>query len=124
MPTGEGYLGGGAFLRSRDLLKIGQLYLDGGVWQGRRLVDSAWVRISTSKHARISPATTGIDSSQFGEFYGEADEALAWHLGTLHAPGRDYHTYMATGNGGQVLLVIPEVDMAVVERGWCPRGVR
>src|ERR1044072_5704543 len=32
MPTGEGYLGGGAFLRPRDLLKIGQMYMNGGLW--------------------------------------------------------------------------------------------
>ena len=114
MPNDEGYLGGGAFLRPRDLLKVGQLFLDGGRWKGRRLVDSSWVRISTSAHARISPATTGIDSSQFGEFYGEADEGYAWHLTTLHGPDRNYAGYCATGNGGQILMVIPEVDLTVV----------
>ena len=45
MPTGEGYLGGGAYVRPRDLLKIGQTYLDGGVWHGHRIVDADWVRI-------------------------------------------------------------------------------
>jgi len=114
MPDGEGYLGGGAHLRSRDLLKIGQLYLDGGVWKGHRVVDSTWVRISTAAHAHISPATTGLDSARFGDFYGEADDGYAWHLATLQSGDRRYRGYAATGNGGQVLMVVPELDLAVV----------
>jgi CubicO group peptidase (beta-lactamase class C family) len=58
MPTGEGYLGGGAFLKSRDLLKVGQAYLDGGVWRGRRIVDASWVERSTRPYVKISPETT------------------------------------------------------------------
>jgi CubicO group peptidase (beta-lactamase class C family) len=48
MPNGEGYLGGGVYARPRDFPKIGQVYLDGGVWQGSRIVDSSWVALSTS----------------------------------------------------------------------------
>lgn len=114
MPSGDGYLGGGVSMRPRDLLKIGQLYLDGGRWHGLRLVDSSWVRISTAAHAHISPATTGLDSSQFGNFYGEADEGYGWHLATLRSGGREYRDFAATGNGGQLLIVVPDLDLAVV----------
>jgi hypothetical protein len=39
MPTSDVYTGGGAYLRPRDELKLGQLYLDGGVWNGKRVID-------------------------------------------------------------------------------------
>jgi CubicO group peptidase (beta-lactamase class C family) len=117
MPTDEGYFGGGAWLRPRDLLKIGQTYLDGGVWRGRRIVDSSWVAQSTLARVHISPATTGISPEDFGNFYGEGDDAYTWHLGGVSSATRNYPGYAATGNGGQVLIVIPELGLTVVFTG-------
>lgn len=117
MPTDEGYLGGGAWVRSRDLLKIGQAYLDGGVWRGQRIVDAPWVTRSTAPYVKISPATTGLDPSQFPDFYFEGDDAYAWHLGELHSGERTYREYAASGNGGQFLIVVPELDLVVVFTG-------
>jgi CubicO group peptidase (beta-lactamase class C family) len=114
MPTGDGYLGGGAFLRPRDLLKVGQAYLDGGAWRGQRIVDAAWVDRSTKPYVHVSPATTGLEKDRFPEFYGEGDDAWAWHLNQLRSSERTYREYEATGNGGQLLMVIPELDLVVV----------
>ncbi len=99
MPTGEGYSAGGMHVRPRDLLKFGQLYLDGGVWRGQRLIDRAWVERSTR---RQQPDTAG------------ADDGFAWHRHVLRVRGRDVQTYEASGNGGQFLLVAPELDLVVV----------
>jgi len=49
--------GGGLRLSSRSLLKIGQVYLDGGRWQGREILKQDWVQKSTRPHARIDEAT-------------------------------------------------------------------
>lgn len=114
MPTAEGYLGGGAFVRPRDLLKLGQAYLDGGVWHGRRIVDSSWVSRSTAPHMEISPATTGLDAEQFPEFYSASVDGYAWHLYELRSGERTYREYEASGNGGQLLIVVPELELAVV----------
>ncbi|HEX8921465.1 MAG TPA: serine hydrolase [Pyrinomonadaceae bacterium] len=117
MPNGEGYLGGGVFLRPRDLLKLGQAYLDGGVWNGRRIVAASWITDSTAPHAHVLPATTGLSPEQFPMFYGEADDGYAWHLGQLRVGERTFRNYAATGNGGQLLIVVPELDLTVVFTG-------
>jgi CubicO group peptidase (beta-lactamase class C family) len=114
MPNGEGYLGGGARLRPRDLLKAGQAYLDGGVWRGKRIVDESWVRLSTSPQIEISPATTGLDPKEFPNYYVPAVDAHAWHLTELESGGRTYRGYLAAGNGGQFLIVVPELELTVV----------
>ena len=83
--NGEGYLGGGAFLRPRDLLKVGQAYLDGGVWHGRRSPR----RKTTAPRIEISEATTGYSAEEFGNYYGHAWDALAWHLSALNSERAD-----------------------------------
>lgn len=116
-PDDEGYLGGGAHLRPRDFLKLGQAFLDGGVWNGTRIVDEAWVRESTAPRIHISPATTGLTEEQFGESYGEADDAYAWHLGQVRSGERAFPSYLASGNGGQILLVVPGLELTAVFTG-------
>jgi CubicO group peptidase (beta-lactamase class C family) len=54
-PTGEGY-GGGAYVMPRDGIKLGQLFLDGGVWNGRRVVSQHWIDMATTPHCL--PAAT------------------------------------------------------------------
>lgn len=113
-PNGEGYLGGGAFVRPRDFLKLGQAYLDGGVWNGRRLVSAEWVKDSLSPHARISPETTGLHGDAFAENYWETDEGWAWHMIPVKSAGKTYQAFHANGAGGQLLIIVPQLDLAVM----------
>ena len=99
MPTKEMYFGGGVHMRPRDLLKLGQLYLDQGTWKGRRIVSADWVRRSTSPQSPASP---------------QGSDGYGWHLYELTSAGRTWREYEANGNGGQFLIVLPELDVAVV----------
>lgn len=116
-PTGEGYLGGGAWLRPRDLLKVGQAYLDGGVWRGRRIVEESWVKRSTTPVIEISPATTGLTPEEFSNYYAAGSDAYAWHSYSGQAADKVYRGYQATGNGGQLLIVVPDAQLVVVFTG-------
>ena len=99
MPTLEGYQGGGVRLRPRDLLKLGQAYLDGGVWRGRRIVPADWVAGSTAPLVRTSERSA---------------DGFAWHLYTLESGGGAWREYEANGNGGQLLIVVPDLELVVV----------
>lgn len=105
MPTGEGYTGGGVFMRPRDLLKIGQVYLDSGVYNGKRIVSKEWVRASTS---------TVVSFGSQGENVSGGADGYAWHINTIKFGGKSYKEYEANGNGGQLLMVLPELNLAVV----------
>ena len=102
MPSGDGYAGGGLYLRPRDQLKLGQLYLNGGVWNGRRVVSKDWVERSTSRQ------------STFGQTLGaDHDYGYGWHLYHFQVGNYGYRAYAAGGNGGQIVIVIPDLDLVV-----------
>ena len=117
MPDGDAYLGGGAFLRPRDILKIGQLYLDGGQWRGEQIVDEAWVKASIQPLADITPTTTGLSENEFKRFYFGGTDGLAWHLHKIIVGERVVQSYEASGNGGQIVVVVPEFDLVVAMTG-------
>lgn len=105
MPTGDAYMGGGVYLRPRDALKLGQLYLNGGLWNGARIVGKEWVDRSTASHAAFARPVIDIDlNHEYG--YG-------WHIHHFTSGGRTYRQFAAEGNGGQFIMVFPELDMVV-----------
>ena len=102
-PAGRVYMGGGLYLKPRDMLKYGQLYLDGGLWNGHRILTQAWVDASLAQYGRLAP----LDYN--GNFYGY----LWWHH--EYTVGEEViHTIEARGNGGQYIFVIPSLEMTVV----------
>jgi CubicO group peptidase (beta-lactamase class C family) len=98
-PTHVPQTGGGLRLTSRDLLKIAELYRAGGQWQGKRIVDAAWVEASTRPHARID------DVTEYG---------YLWWLKSFKSGEKSYPAFYMSGNGGNKVAVFPGLDLAVV----------
>jgi CubicO group peptidase (beta-lactamase class C family) len=89
-------------LRPRDMAKLGQLCLNGGMWEGQRIVSEAWIAESTQKHVTHS-ATSG---------YG-----YQWWLETYRVRPASVDTFAALGWGGQKIIVLPDLAMVVVFTG-------
>jgi CubicO group peptidase (beta-lactamase class C family) len=84
-------------LTAPDMLKIGQLYLDEGRWQGRQIVSSEWVKESTTNQLNKEQATDG----PYGYF---------WGVGATHSRP----SFGAAGSYGQRIIVVPDSRLVVV----------
>ncbi len=102
-PKGLADTEGGLYLTPRDLAKIGYLYLKDGVWDGKRILPEGWVAASTR-------ASTHTKDGVFGYGY------QWWILAGKGAGSHD--AYAGWGYGGQLLIVVPDLDLIAVFTGW------
>ncbi len=90
--------GWGMSIATESIAKFGQLYLQDGVWEGRRLLPDGWVAEATRKHIENGPN----ENDDWGSGYG-------FQFWRCKQPG----CYRADGAFGQLCVLIPEHEMVV-----------
>ena len=103
-PTGQPYGGGGHHFTTRDFMKLTQLFLNDGQWEGRQIVSREWARKSGAALRVLSPTS--------GQTYG-----YLWNSVEYPYRGRKLHAYFPGGNGGQVYIGIPDLDLLIAFTG-------
>ena len=98
-PTGEACAAWGFNMTTREISLIGQLYLNKGVWNGRRLFSEEWARLATTKQ------------TWSGKKQSERQEKNDWLQGFGFNFWRCQHgCFRADGSAGQYTIVFPEQD--------------
>ena len=102
-PNGTIDTGGGLYLRSRDMAKIGYMMLKKGRWKGNQIVSEEWVNESTKAHVQ-----------QIGKVTNASEYGYQWHHGERKIRNQNIEAFFAQGMGGQFIFVIPALDLVVV----------
>jgi CubicO group peptidase (beta-lactamase class C family) len=102
-PTGLPDTEGGLYLSAHDLAKIGQVFVKGGMWEGKEVVSSAWIKDSVSPHVAVPG--------------GDWKYGYLWWLQSIGSNAEDV-AWTGRGFGGQQLIVLPEYDIVAVFTGW------
>jgi CubicO group peptidase (beta-lactamase class C family) len=100
-PAGHPYGGGGVRMLPRDFMKLGQLMQGGGVWAGRRILARDFV-------ARASSPLHDLNGVQYGYLW--------WSIEYPYKQ-RTLRAYFAAGNGGQTVMVVPDLDLVIAIYG-------
>lgn len=95
----------GLHTTTETLAKLGQLYLQDGIWEGRRVLPEGWVELATREHV----ATVDDDEDKHD-----------WRLGYGFQFWRSRHGYRADGAFGQLIMVLPEQDAVVTITSQSP----
>jgi CubicO group peptidase (beta-lactamase class C family) len=106
-PTGHPDTEGGLYLEAEDLARIGWLYLNGGTWNGRRILPQQWITASTTKHVE------NVNGAGFGYGY-------QW----WRADRAGVEVWAGLGFGGQFLVVLPQQRIVGVINSWNVYGGR
>jgi CubicO group peptidase (beta-lactamase class C family) len=110
-PSGEIQGAGGLKLTPRDMVKIGAMMLNHGLWDDKRIVSEKWISKSKTPYAE----NNGIKVP--GEDLGRLGYGYTWWTKSFACEGRDMGMYLALGWGGQKIMVLPDLDMIVVFTG-------
>jgi CubicO group peptidase (beta-lactamase class C family) len=100
-PAGNPYGGGGVQFLPRDFMKMGQLMLNGGTWAGRRILSREFVARATSPLYKI----------------GNRGYGLLWWCNDYSYKDGTVSTFSALGAGGQLVTVVPELDLVIASFG-------
>lgn len=107
----------GAFssLTSRDMLKLGSLVLNNGIWQGEQLIPAAYISQATA-------GTVALSDEQVENFYAGASLSNSaygyfWWQTAMQVADKQYRSISAQGGGGITILLVAELDLLVVVTG-------
>ena len=104
-PQGN-FLGQGlAFMPARDWVRLGNLYLQDGVWDGERILPEGYVEYAST----LAPTWVSDGRLQYGG-------AFFWVNGQ-GGQGLPESAYSMRGAGGQSTTIIPTHDLVVVRLG-------
>ncbi|HEX8411921.1 MAG TPA: serine hydrolase [Thermoanaerobaculia bacterium] len=99
--AGNPYGGGGVHFLPRDFMKLGQLMLNGGTWQGKRILGRDFV-------GRASSPLYPLRGLGYG---------YLWWVTDYPYKDRSVRVFYAGGAGGQSTIVVPELDLVIATYG-------
>lgn len=100
-PQGNTLGGWGLMIRTEDIAKFGQLYLQKGLWNGKQLVPAAWVKAATAKQVPNDAGNASAEKSDWAQGYG----FQFWQC--------RHNAFRGDGKDGQYCIVMPELDAVV-----------
>jgi CubicO group peptidase (beta-lactamase class C family) len=113
---GHTHTGGGLCLTTRDMAKLGLLYLQNGRWANEQIVPEEWIRESFRLHVEFS--------AQGPKGPGAIGYGYLWWILFPDPQGNGYQNiYAAMGHKAQYIFIIPEHDIVVVVNGDTQTGV-
>lgn len=115
-PKGFGMTAGSFFMKPRDMVKLGQLVLEEGEWKAIRYISAPWIATSTRCNDPIDYSfvrysqmdNAQVETARYGYY---------WYKERLRYESIDTDVLFASGNGGQYIMILKDLDAVVIFTG-------
>jgi CubicO group peptidase (beta-lactamase class C family) len=104
---------GDLHLTARDAAKFGLLYLDGGEYEGARVLSAEWVDDSLRTYS-ASVSSGAPSSGRIGSYFRDVGYGYHWWTARIG----DHHVAYAAGHGGQLIVLLAEYDLVIVTTAY------
>jgi len=101
---GNYYGSGDISFTARDAARFGLLYLNDGVYEGKQIIPAEWVRESLQTYSQ------GIYGDRLGSYFRDIGYGYLW----WSARAGKHHFNYAWGHGGNLIILLHELDMVIV----------
>lgn len=112
--SGHATTAGSFYIRPIDMMKFGELVRQNGMWHGRQIVSESWLKESTRtsipipdfSFVKFSESEMAIPQPVYYGYY--------WYRETIKTKSYQEDVLFASGNGGQYIMIIENLDLVVV----------
>jgi CubicO group peptidase (beta-lactamase class C family) len=98
---------------ARDAAKLGLLYLNDGVYEGNQVVPAEWVHDSLQRYSEDINVTGGFPAN-WGLSFRDVGYGYQWWSARVG----EHHFDMAWGHGGQLIVLLDDLDMVIVATSY------
>ncbi|WP_221622323.1 serine hydrolase domain-containing protein [Larkinella rosea] len=116
-PVGHEMTAGSFYISPRDMNKIGQLVLNEGVFNNKRVVAAKWIKRMTKGLIKIENFSNVRISKNKTAFPQPTYYGYAWYSEEIKTEKFKHSVVFASGNGGQYIMVIRDLDLVVTFTG-------
>ncbi len=100
-PLGRTMGGTELSMKSMDMMKFGLLYLNEGKMNGKQIISKSWTKASTSEQVKLNEWDILPNANGYGYYW--------WRR-----KSNGHQAFVASGYGGQLICVIPDLQMVIV----------
>ena len=98
---------GEIYVTARNMAKFGQMYLDGGIYEGKRIISADWIEASLQRYSEN--IVRGWLTPRYGSF---RDRGYGYQWWSSRIGKHSF--YAAEGHGGNYIILLPDLDMVIV----------
>lgn len=113
-PSGNAMTAGSFYIRPLDMLKIGQLVKNKGIYNDKQIISKKWIAESTVCDIPIPDFSFVKSSKSKAAFPQPAYYGYYWYRETIKTNHIEQNVLFASGNGGQYIFIIEKLNLTVV----------